>query len=84
MTERPHYMTCIKRRTLKGAVVGDNLTWCGRQLQRGEFFFTGIDHAVYNGIREGRLLTCPDCAEKASEILGASTRGCMDTEPKRD
>ena len=46
-------------------------TWCGKRLDEG-FVFQGVEHAAYNAMNQGRLLTCPDCQ---SAIVSALVDG---------
>jgi hypothetical protein len=62
--ERPEYITCIAETHAERV----GRSWCGRDV-RHEFHFIDIDHAAYNAQNEGRLLTCPECAQKVIELL---------------
>lgn len=61
---RPDYIKCIKH-TIKGRTGA----WCGKPVLRSDSAFEGIEHAAYNGLREGRLVACPDCVEAITDAL---------------
>ncbi len=43
-------------------------TWCGAR-SIWESAFTGLDHVAAEGLREGRLLGCPECLSEAERVL---------------
>jgi hypothetical protein len=53
VVSRPEWVKCVSHIDLLNA-------WCGRNVSM-EFHFTSIDHAAENGLREGRLVVCPEC-----------------------
>ncbi len=62
--ERPDWITCVNK--------GDKISWCGLRLS-GLFHFVDIEHAAFNGINQGRLLTCPECIEAINKALNHET-----------
>lgn len=54
---RPEYVTCV-RQTKKDQI---HLSWCGRDIQDGGFYYTEIDHAAYDQRAGSCLLICPEC-----------------------
>jgi hypothetical protein len=67
----PSYVKHIKR-----PEAGDKKTWCGKTVGFGEaggFYFTGLDHAAANALKEGRLLACPECVDAAMGALDKGT-----------
>lgn len=61
---RPDYIRCIQhtRADKRGT------SWCGQRVAQ-EFTFASIDHAVYNKLRNGRLIACPECVTAVVESL---------------
>lgn len=55
--KRPEHVKCIRKND------DTNKTWCGL-LHEEQFVFLDIDHAVFNKINEGRLVTCNNCSQK--------------------
>ena len=60
---RPEYVTCIRHTRVDR--VGK--TWCGRPAVG--FVFQNIDHAANNGLNDGSLVACPECAAKVALAL---------------
>jgi hypothetical protein len=56
-------MACIK------SLQDDNKTWCGKNIEMGEFYFKSVDAAVLNSLHPSRLMTCPQCTASVCEIL---------------
>lgn len=63
MTDRPEYITCIAHTHAERK----HQTWCGKHTVG--FVFQDIDHAAYNGMQQGRLLTCPECLDAVVKAL---------------
>jgi hypothetical protein len=57
---RPDYVKCVMR---------DLQTWCGRAAMPGEWCFCTPTHAALNGLQEGRLVCCPECADAIYKAL---------------
>jgi hypothetical protein len=70
MPDRPEYVKCIAYPIVNADTGKFDKSWCGRDIGR-EFAFTGLDHAAAEGIREGRLLACSECLEKAWHALNS-------------
>ena len=60
--ETPEYVKHIMR------PVVDTGVWCDADPGL-EFVFTGLDHAMAEGLQEGRLLACPACVSAAQRAL---------------
>lgn len=46
-------------------------TWCGRNLDRSERAFAGVDEAAFHAREGGAMTTCDGCE---AEIVGAFVR----------
>lgn len=65
MNKRPEYIRCIKHPNEEG-------TWCDASARKPPgawWFFTGLDHAAANALRDGRVLPCPQCIKAAVAVL---------------
>lgn len=58
--DRPEWVECIAYPT------DDRKTWCGGHYRP---FFTDIDHAALNALKQGRLVACPECVNAIHKIL---------------
>lgn len=68
--ERPEYVTCVRHD------VGPHFplpiqrtTWCGRPESEAGFCYQNVDAALYDCMRGGRLLLCPECGEAIRATL---------------
>ena len=70
---RPEYVKHILRPDAydpeKGKPVPGGTAWCGTSARNIEFFFVGLDHVAGEGLRQGRLLACPECMNVALTTL---------------
>lgn len=65
MSEREEHIRCIHR----DVVGAPRMSWCGRPLQRFEWYFNGVDHAALNGEQHGRLVACTECTNAVVKAL---------------
>lgn len=70
MTTRPDYVKCAQT-----GMEGETRSWCGRDVSH-EFAFTDPTHAALNGLKQGRLVLCPECR---AAIVTALANGSPDT-----
>lgn len=47
----------------------DGEAWCGAKVSSVDWTFADIDHAAYNGMNGGRLLSCKKCVEAVIDAL---------------
>ena len=62
MSDRPDYITCIRR--------GSGRSWCWQDVSM-TFHFVSIDHAAFSQLAEDRLLVCPECRDAVMKALNS-------------
>ncbi len=78
MTDRPENVHCVKL-----DVAESEESWCGRRIVV-EFHFVSTDHALINADRNGKLMICPDCADRIADALTKGTWAGEDYDPDHE
>ncbi len=75
MTDRPDNVHCVKL-----DVAESEESWCGKWIAT-KFHFMSVDHALSEAANNGRLLICPECADKIGGTLSKGTWAGEDYNP---